>query len=50
MKLAIGIDTVLIIKVASFAGAWIETSVHIYKENILQVASFAGAWIETFNS
>ena len=35
------------IKVAPFAGAWIETQVRIGLRGPARVAPFAGAWIET---
>src|SRR5574340_641489 len=33
--------------VAPHAGAWIETSEHVWKSIMLKVAPHAGAWIET---
>ena len=34
------------LRVAPFAGAWIEMYVDSYFEGTLEVAPFAGAWIE----
>ena len=47
MKLSYDALKFIIVQVAPFAGAWIETVIECHISESSDVAPFAGAWIET---